>query len=328
MKEVIITQISDKGKRLDAYLAQRLKGKFSRSQIKRFIEAGQVWVDGLIRKAHFKIEVKQTIEIILPNARQLKITPEDIPLDIIYEDEDILVVNKKAGMVVHPAPGNPEHTLVNALLFHTKGRLSHLDTSSRPGIVHRLDKEVSGLMVVAKSDRAHQVLVEDFKRKAVKRRYLAFVKGRVPQDDGVISFPIGRSTRDRKKMAVRFLHSKEALTRYKVLKRFSTYTKLELNLETGRTHQIRVHLSHIGYPIIGDTRYGGGCFERIALPRQGSGGLIPRSSYQSAPLLERRGIALYAAELILRHPASGQQLRFVIDMPEELKKLERGLTAI
>lgn len=301
MKEVIVTQISDKGKRLDAYLAQRLKGKFSRSQIKRFIEAGEVSVDGLVRKAHFNIKVKQTIEIVLPDIRQSKIAPEDIPLDIIYEDEDILVVNKEAGMVTHPAAGNLQHTLVNALLFHTGGRLSHLDTSSRPGIVHRLDKEVSGLMVVAKSDRAHQVLVEDFKKRAIKRRYIAFVKGKLPQDDGVISFPIGRSIRDRKKMAVRFLHSKQALTRYKVLKRFSTYTKLELDLETGRTHQIRVHLSHMGYPIIGDTRYGGGRFERIAL---------------------------YAAELILKHPATGQQLRFVIDMPEELKKLERGLTAI
>lgn len=301
MKEVIITQIIDKGKRLDSYLAERLKGKFSRSQIKRFIKDANVFVDGQIRKAHYNMKGGQTIEIILPDTQKTKLVPEDIPLDIIYEDEDMLVVNKEAGMVVHPAAGNPNHTLVNALLFHTKGRLSHLNTSSRPGIVHRLDKEVSGLMVVAKSDSAHQALVKGFKDRSIIRKYIAFVKGRVPQDNGMLSFPIGRAIRDRKKMAVRFLHSKQALTRYKVLKRFPTYTKLELSLETGRTHQIRVHMSYIGYPIIGDARYGGGRFERIAL---------------------------YAAELNLKHPITDKQLTFVADMPEEVKSLETGMPAI
>lgn len=301
MKEVIITQISDSGKRLDSFLAEMLKGRFSRSQIKRFIIEGQVSVDGKIRKVHYAIKGEQTVEIILPDIQKSEITPEDIPLDIIYEDEDILVVNKQSGIVVHTAPGNLEHTLVNGLLFHTKGKLSRLDSSTRPGIVHRLDKEVSGLMVVAKTDSAYQVLIEGFKQHSIKRKYVAFVKGSVPQDDGEISFPIGRAVRDRKKMAVRFFHSKEALTRYKVLKRYAAYTKLELELGTGRTHQIRVHTSYMGYPVIGDTRYGGGRFERIAL---------------------------YAAQLILKHPRTGEELSFSVDMPEELKKLERGLPGI
>lgn len=294
-KENLKSRADDRQKRLDAYLAERLKGRFSRNQIRNLIAAGRVSVNGKIKKASYHLKGQEAIEIVFADTQKVKIAPEDIPLEIVYEDEDILVVNKKAGMVVHPAAGNPNHTLVNALLFHTKGRLSHLNTSSRPGIVHRLDKEVSGLMVVAKTDIAHQVLTEDFKRKRIRRKYIAFVEGRVAQDKGIVCFPIGRAARDRKKMAVRFLHSKEALTRYKVLKRFSTYTKLELELGTGRTHQIRVHMSYLGYPIIGDTKYGGGRFKRIAL---------------------------YAAGLILRHPRTDKPLEFTIDMPPELKELE------
>jgi len=295
-KKILKTETIDAGKRLDIYLAQKLKERFSRSQIKRFIKEDKILVNEKPRKPHYELSGKETIEVIFPEAEESKIMPEDIPLDIIYEDDDIMVVNKSAQMVVHPAPGNPDHTLVNALLFHTDGVLSHTGTSTRPGIVHRLDKGVSGLMVVAKTDTADTILVEDFKTRSIKRRYIAFVKGNVRQDSGKTSLPIGRASRDRKRMAVRFYNSKEAITRFKVLKRFPSHTKLELDLETGRTHQIRVHMSYMGYPIIGDEKYGGGKFERIAL---------------------------YAAELTLKHPRTGRDLHFLIDIPDELKKLDR-----
>jgi len=294
-EETIIIKCDESGKRLDTYITDKLSGRFSRSQIKRLIDEGRLLVDGDKKKAHYRLAAKNVIEITLPAAKEEKIAPEDIPLNIIYEDDDIIVLNKEQGVVVHPAAGNPNHTLVNALLFHTKGKLSHVDSSTRPGIVHRLDKEVSGLMVVAKNDRAHYALVECFKKKTIKRRYIAFVHGHMAQDEGVASLPIGRSERDRKKMAVRFLHSKEASTKYKVLKRFPEYTKLELELETGRTHQIRVHMSYMDHPIIGDAKYGGGDFKRIAL---------------------------YAAELTLKHPCTNELLHFAVDMPAELKELD------
>ncbi|NQT89630.1 MAG: RluA family pseudouridine synthase [Candidatus Omnitrophica bacterium] len=296
MKEIIKTKPGDEGKRLDTFLAESLKGICSRSQIKRLIKEGRVSVDGKSRKVHYPVKASQTIDVLMPEDRKPKVLAEKISIDVVYEDDDILVVNKASGIVVHPAAGNPEHTLVNALLFHTKGKLSHLD-GPRPGIVHRLDKEVSGLMVVAKTDSAYTVLVDGFKNRTISRRYIAFVKDSPPQDNGVISFPIGRALRDRKKMAVRFHNSKEAITRYKVLKRFKEYTKLELSLETGRTHQIRVHASYMGCPIIGDTKYGGGRFKRIAL---------------------------YAAGLTLKHPCTGEQLKFAVEIPEELKSLDRG----
>ncbi|MFH1646006.1 MAG: RluA family pseudouridine synthase, partial [Candidatus Omnitrophota bacterium] len=195
---------------------------------------------------------------------------------------------------VHPAVGNLSGTLVNALLFHTKGNLSHMD-SPRPGIVHRLDKDVSGLMVAAKTDFAHKFFVEQFKERSVKRDYIAFVNGIVIKDAGEVSLPIGRSVRDRKKMAVKFFNSKEAFTVYRVEKRFRDYTKMKISLMTGRTHQIRVHLSHIGHPIIGDTKYGGKRFERIAL---------------------------YAERLSFIHPRTQKKMVFEVGLPEELKELE------
>jgi len=295
-KEIIKVSEEEAGKRLDIYLADKLKEKFSRSQIKRLIQEERVLVDAKPKKAHHKLASSERIEITLPDTEEPKILPENIPLDIIYEDDDIIVLNKSSGIVVHPAAGNQEHTLVNGLLFHTKGRLSHIGTSTRPGIVHRLDKEVSGLMVVAKTDSAHKKLVDGFKTKAIKRRYVAFVKGEISHATGKTALPIARAQRDRKKMAVRFLNSKDAVTNYKVLKSFGTYTKLALELETGRTHQIRVHMSYIGHPIIGDLKYGGKKFKRIAL---------------------------YAAELFLKHPKTSEDLNFKIDMPEELRGLDK-----
>jgi len=287
--------IEDEGKRLDIYLAQKLRDQYSRSQIKRFIEKLLVTVSGRKKKAHYLIVSDDVVEIILPEAEETSIASEDIPLEIIYEDNDIIVLNKPSGMVVHPAPGNKDHTLVNALLFYTNNRLAHIGSLTRPGIVHRLDKEVSGLMVVAKTDIAYRGLVDSFKARSIKKTYIAFVKGLVSQDSGSSELPIGRATRDRKKMAVKFFNSKEAITRFEVLKRFKDYTKLRIHIETGRTHQIRVHMSYMGYPIIGDSRYDGESFKRIAL---------------------------YASKLEFLHPRTEKGLCLKIDTPDELKVLD------
>ena len=285
----------DSGKRLDIYLTEHLLGEFSRSQIKHLIEEKKVLVNKQNKKAHFLLLGDEVIQFSLPDIKKPHVSGEDIKLDIIYEDDDILVVNKPSGMVVHPAVGSESHTLVNALLFHTKNKLAHLDNDTRPGIVHRLDKEVSGLMVVAKTDIAYKGLVDSFKTRSIKKTYVAFLKGIIQKDQGITELPIGRASRDRKKMAVRFFNSKAAITKFKVLKRFSGYTKVRVNIETGRTHQIRVHMSYMGTPIIGDTKYGGERFDRIAL---------------------------YAAELQFTHPVTGKLLEFKIDMPGELKSLD------
>ncbi|MFC1807827.1 RluA family pseudouridine synthase [Candidatus Omnitrophota bacterium] len=297
MNKIIKATDSDAGTRLDIFLAEELKESYSRSQIKRCIKEGAVKVNDRIRKPNYIISESDQIDICVEKQEQPDIKPEDIPLDIVYEDDHILIVNKPSGMVVHPAPGNPDHTLVNALLFHTKGKLSHIDSSTRPGIVHRLDKEVSGLMVAAKTDSANKVLVDGFKNRSIKRNYIAFAQGVIAGDSHAMDLPIGRSARDRKKMAVKFLNSKEALTTFKVLARFPDYTKVKVSLGTGRTHQIRVHMSYMGHPIIGDSKYGGPKFERIAL---------------------------YAAQLKLKHPKTGKYLHFSIDMPEELRILDKG----
>jgi 23S rRNA pseudouridine1911/1915/1917 synthase len=289
------TQPDDIGKRLDVCLFGKLKHDYSRNQLKGFIEKGFVVVSGSIQKPNYHIRNKDFIKVTLPQQKDPIIYPENIPLDIVYEDNDIIVLNKPPGMVVYPATGNTEHTLVNALMFHAQGKLAHKD-GKRPGIVHRLDKEVSGLMVVAKTDKAYRFLVDGFKAKCVQRTYIAFVKGALLNDRGCLELPIGRSSRDRKKMAVRFFNSKQAFTSFAVLKRFKEHTKLRIQIQTGRTHQIRVHMSYIGHPIIGDIKYGGRAFGRIAL---------------------------YAAELELDHPESGKRLSFKINIPDALKALDK-----
>jgi len=294
-KESFKAQASDNGKRLDIYLFEKLSSFYSRSQLKRFIQQGLVHVSGAIRKPNYQVKEADSIDVVFPQAKNELIPAQDIPLDIIYEDSDIVVINKSSGMVVHPASGNKEHTLVNALMFHTKGKLAHADSSPRPGIVHRLDKEVSGLMIAAKTDNAYCVLTEGFKKRSIKRIYIAFVQGNIANDIGCVELPIGRSSRDRKKMAVRFFNAKEASTSFEIVKRFTDYTKLRIQIATGRTHQIRVHMSYLGHPIIGDLKYGGRKFTRIAL---------------------------YAAELRFAHPSTGKELLFKVDMPDELKKLD------
>lgn len=245
----------DFGKRIDVFLAEHFQGAYSRTYLQKLIIDKFVFVNGLSCKSNHKIAASDEIEITLPPLKPAVIESEDIPLKIIYEDEDLLVVNKPAGMVTHPGAGVKSGTLVNALLHHCKG-LSGIGGVSRLGIVHRLDKDTSGIMLIAKNDYVHRALAKQFKQRKVQRKYVALVKGIVELDNDQINLPIGRHPKDREKMSVEFGDSKEAITKYKVLKRFADSTLLEITPVTGRTHQIRVHMKAIGHPIIGDTKYG------------------------------------------------------------------------
>lgn len=281
--------------RLDRFLAENLKKDFSRSYLQKLILNGDALINGRPARNSTKLKAGDTIELTVPEPKATELAPEEIPLDIVYEDDDLLVVNKPAGMVVHPAAGNRRGTLVNALLFHCKN-LSGINGRLRPGIVHRLDKDTTGLIVIAKNDRAHSHLANQFKKRSIKRRYIAFVRGVVQLDNGTIELPIGRDRRDRQKMAVGFTAARPAITRYRVLKRFTDYTMLELVLGTGRTHQIRTHMEYIGHPLLGDKKYGKSC-------------------------ATIRRHALHAATLGFRHPATGKFLEFTSELPEDMKAL-------
>ncbi|WP_026893927.1 RluA family pseudouridine synthase [Clostridiisalibacter paucivorans] len=240
--------------RIDAYLAKELD-EVSRSYIQRLIKKEYITVNGSNIKAKYKICEGDKIEIRLPKPKKLEVLPEDIDIDIVYEDKDLAVVNKPRGMVVHPAPGNYSGTLVNALLYHLKS-LSSINGIIRPGIVHRIDKDTTGLLMVAKNNFSHMGLSEQLKEHSINRRYWALVNGNIREDSGTINAPIGRHPVDRKKMAVVHRNSRDAITHFKVLKRFGDYTLIEAKLETGRTHQIRVHMSYISHPVVGDPVYG------------------------------------------------------------------------
>ena len=239
--------------RLDAYIAKKCE-ELSRTMIQRLIENGNVLVDGKEKKISYKVQIGEVIQLNVPEAKEIGIKAQNIPLDVVYEDDDIIVVNKPKGMVVHPANGNPDSTLVNAIMAHCKGRLSGIGGEIRPGIVHRLDKDTSGLLIVAKNDKAHINLSEQIKNREVKKIYIAFVRGVVSENEATINMPIGRSSKDRKKMEVR-KDGKEAITHFKVLKRYDKYTLLEVKIDTGRTHQIRVHMAQIGHSVVGDMVY-------------------------------------------------------------------------
>lgn len=305
-----------KGQRLDVFLASQNTG-CSRSRVQQLIRQEYVTVNGKPRKASYALKGIENVVVVIPEPGEPGVYPEQIPLDILFEDEHVLVVNKPAGMVVHPACGNYSGTLVNALLFHCKD-LSGVGGVLRPGIVHRLDKDTSGLLMVAKDDQTHLSLSKQLQERRVFRLYQAFVWGVVAESTGTIQAPVGRSPSDRKKMSVTWQHRRPAITHFTVVDRFDFISQLSLKLETGRTHQIRVHLSHIGHPVFGDPQYGGRNKRLKSLsPRfrplaQSMLGVISRQ-------------ALHAARLGFIHPQTGKYLEFCAEMPEDMKKLKEML---
>lgn len=282
--------------RLDAYISSKIEN-ISRTNIQRLIEDGNILVNGEKKKIAYKVQLGDSIEINIPDAKETCIKAEDIPLEIIYEDDDIIVVNKPKGMVVHPANGNPDGTLVNAIMSICKGSLSGIGGEIRPGIVHRLDKDTSGLLIVAKNDLAHMNMSNQIKDRQVKKIYIALVKGNINENEATINMPIGRSTKDRKKMAVR-KEGKEAITHFKVVKRYGDYTLLEIKIDTGRTHQIRVHLTEIGHPVVGDMVYSKGKNE-----------------------FGVEGQMLHAKSLEFKHPITGKEMHLEAELPKYFKEV-------
>lgn len=288
------------GKRIDRFLADILQRRLSRTFIKKLIEGERVLVNGSPTSAHRAVSAGDRVRLEIPEPEPLNLKPENIPLDIVYEDRDLLVINKPAGISVHPAGKRLTGTLVNALLYHCNG-LSGIGGVLRPGIVHRLDKETSGLLVVAKTDNAHKGLSDQFRNRTIKRKYIALVKGIVQLDNDRIDLPIARRKKDVTKMGISFTDErrKSAVTNYRVLKRFKDFTMLEVALETGRTHQIRVHLSDMGHPVMGDRMYGSGS----GLNRQ----------------------ALHAKTLGFFHPAKNKFMEFDSEIPVDMQGLiKRG----
>lgn len=285
----------DNKKRLDRFLVESSPKDLSRSFIQKLIARGSCLVNQKVAKSQTKLKPGDNIELSIPPPQKSKLAAEKISLDIVYEDENLLVINKPVGMVVHPGAGNKSHTMVNALLAHCKD-LSGVGDELRPGIVHRLDKDTSGLLVVAKDDHSHRNLSDQFRDRVTTRKYIAFARGIVQLDNGTIDLPIGRHRRQRQKMAINFTNSKEAVTHYKVLKRYKDYTMLELTLGTGRTHQIRAHMQHLGYPLLGDKKYG-----------------------RPSDLINRH--ALHAATLGFTHPATEKFMEFKSELPPDMKNL-------
>lgn len=253
--ELIMVEEEMEGERLDAFVADQVE-QLSRSLVKNLISEGKVLVDGVSRKASYHVHSGEEVSIEIPEPQVLKIEPRNIPLEIIYQDEDLAVINKPKGLVVHPAHGNWDYTLVNALLYHIKD-LSGINGQLRPGIVHRLDKDTSGVMMVAKNDMAHRSLTEQIKEHSIKREYIALIHGKLKENLGTIDAPIGRSKVDRKKMAV-VAEGRPAISKYQVLERFNNYSLVKVELLTGRTHQIRVHFAYIKHPVVGDPLYSSG----------------------------------------------------------------------
>ena len=283
--------------RLDKCLANLLTDT-SRTYINKLIEEGKCFVNGKIAKASLKVKIGDEIQIDIPEIKPLEVNSEDIPLDIVYEDSDILIINKPQGMVVHPSNGHWEHTLVNAVLHHCED-LSGINGIARPGIVHRIDKDTSGLLCIAKHDTAHKFLAEQLKDHVMARDYIALVRGVINENNGTIDMPIGRDKNNRQKMAVTKENSKNAITHFKVLKRFNNHTLVECKLVTGRTHQIRVHMSHIGFPVEGDPLYGSRTYDKI----------------------HKDGQLLVAYKLRLIHPSTKKEVEFEIPLPDYFNKI-------
>ena len=302
MEPILLTTEGERGTRLDSFLSAAV-ADLTRAAAARLIEQGCVRVDGKIPSKSLKLTGSEHIELELPEPEPLEAQPQDIPLDVVYEDADVIVVNKPSGMVVHPAPGHPDGTLVNALLYHCGNSLSGIGGVLRPGIVHRIDRDTSGLIIAAKNDAAHQALSAQLKDHTLSRTYECIAVGNFRDDSGTVDAPIARDPRDRKRMAV-VNGGREAVTHWEVIARYPGYTHLRCRLETGRTHQIRVHLAHLGHPILGDTVYG---------------------AKKSVPGLT--GQCLHAVGLRFVHPRTGETVELSCPLPEEftsmLKKIDR-----
>lgn len=298
--------------RLDVFLTRR-DPSLSRSQVQRLIEQQAVRVGSRPAKASQRVRAGDEVHLEVPPVDSYEVAPEDLPLSVIYEDNAIVVIDKPAGMVVHPAPGHASGTLVNAILFHCRD-LSGIGGVLRPGIVHRLDKDTSGLLVVAKSDRAHQALTDQFKTRAVEKTYVALVYGDMKEDRGTIDLPVGRHPEDRKKMSTRSRIGRDAVSRWEVRERFGQATLLYVMIDTGRTHQIRVHLHAIGHPVVGDSVYG-------SIRRANA----VADTVQRSLLKRMKRQALHAARLSFRHPLTGDWLTFAAPMPEDMGDLCRQL---
>ena len=299
--EKLIVDLNNSGDRLDAFVANSINS-LSRTMVKKLIEEDNITVNGKKTKVSYKVQTNDVIEVNIPEAKELDIIAQDIPIEVVYEDSDIIVVNKPKGLVVHPANGNWDGTLVNAIMAKCKDSLSGIGGEIRPGIVHRLDKDTSGLLIIAKNDEAHLNMSNQIKNREVKKIYYALVRGVVPENEATINMPIGRSTKDRKKMAVT-KDGKEAVTHFKVIQRFSKYTLLEVKIDTGRTHQIRVHLSEIGYPVVGDEVYSNGKNE-----------------------FGVKGQLLHAKSLDFKHPITGKEMHLEAELPEEFKEVLEQLS--
>lgn len=285
------------GERLDKTLSL-LYPELSRSFFQKLIKEGQIKVNDVVRKANYCVDEGDLLSVVIPKAQEIAILPENIPLDILYEDKDVLVVNKPKGMVVHPSAGHYSGTLVNAVMYHCKDSLSGINGEIRPGIVHRIDMDTTGALIVCKNDQAHVKIAAQIKEHSVTRRYLGIVRGVVSQDNGVIEGTIGRHPRERKKMAANVPNGKRAVTHYRVLRRFQNHTYMEFELETGRTHQIRVHMASIGHPLLADPLYG-----------------HTKCSYQL------QGQCLHAMTLGFIHPVTGKYIEVTAPLPEYFQKL-------
>lgn len=298
-----IVEKEDTSKRLDVYLSEK-NADITRSYIKNLIDEGKILVNSKKVKSGYKIKFNDSIDVEIVEKQAENIVPEDIPLNIVYEDDDIIIINKEKGMVVHPANGNYTGTVVNSLMNSHKDSLSSINGVIRPGIVHRIDKDTSGIIVVAKNDKAHKILADQFKIHSIKRKYIALVKGIIKEDNITIDKPIGRSAKDRKKMAITDKNSRRAVTHISVLKRFytSNVTLVEAELETGRTHQIRVHMASLHHPLVGDEVYG-----------------------KRDPKFKVEGQMLHAKYLGFNHPKDGRFVEFDSELPEYFSKILASL---
>ena len=300
-EERLTVPAEDAGKRLDAWLAAQPEPELTRSAVQQLAEQGMITRNGRTAKKNEKLQPGDEILVRVPEPQMLDVLPQDIPLEIVYEDAELLVVNKPKGMVVHPAPGHPDGTLVNALLFHCAGRLSGINGVIRPGIVHRIDRDTSGLLIVAKTDRAHLGLAEQIAAHSFTREYEAVCCGRFKEESGTVHAPIGRDPRDRQKMCVIATNSKDAVTHYTVLTQYERFAHIRCRLETGRTHQIRVHMKYIGHPVYGDAVYGK-AEKNIA------------------------GQCLHAKKIGFIHPVTGEYLEFDSPLPDYFTEILRKLS--